>query len=244
MSNSLQSHGSQHTRPLCPSPTPRVYPNPCPSSWWFHPAISSSVIPFSSCPQSFPALGSFPLIQLFTWGGQSIGVSASASVLPMNTQDWSFAIESKLLKRFLLCISYESELTHVTDCSICSVSDLLFCFGSVSYPSWHIFSSLGVGNFFYSPWSSLGQNTGVGNLSLLQGIFPTQGSNPGLLHSRWILYQLSHKGSPRILEWVAYPFSRGSSWPRNQTGVSCIAEGFFTNWAVRETHPFIPYPLS
>ena len=75
--------------PPWPSPTPRVYPNPCPLSWRCHPAISSSVIPFSSCPQSFPALGSFPMSQLFSWGGQSIGVSASTSVLPMNTQDWS-----------------------------------------------------------------------------------------------------------------------------------------------------------
>ena len=86
----------------------------------------------------------------------------------------------------------------------------------------------------YSPWNSPGQNTGVGSLSLLQGIFPTQGSNPGLLHCRWILYQLSHKGSPRILEWVAYPFSSGSPQLKNQTGVSCIAGGFFTNWAMRE----------
>ena len=85
-----------------------------------------------------------------------------------------------------------------------------------------------------SPWASLGQNTGVGSLSPLQGIFPTQASNPGLLHCRQILYQLSHKGSPRILEWIAYPFSRGSSWPRNQTRVSCMAGGFFTNWAIRE----------
>ena len=86
----------------------------------------------------------------------------------------------------------------------------------------------------YSPWNSLGQNTGVGTLSLLQGIFTTQGSNPGLLHFRRILYQLSHKGSPRILEWVTYPFSSRSSWPRNWTGVSYIAGGFFTNWAIRE----------
>ena len=78
------------------------------------------------------------------------------------------------------------------------------------------------------------KNTGVGSLSLLQWIFPTQELNQGLPHCRWILYQLSHKGSPRILEWVAYPFPRGSSWPRNRTGVSCIAGGFFTNWAVRE----------
>ena len=86
----------------------------------------------------------------------------------------------------------------------------------------------------YSPWNSPGQNTRVGSLSLLQGIFPTQGLNPGLPHCRRILYQLSHKGSPRTLEWVAYPFSSGSSRPRNQTGVSCIAGGFFTNWAIRE----------
>ena len=88
----------------------------------------------------------------------------------------------------------------------------------------------------YSPWNSPGQNTGVGSLSLLQGIFPTQGSNPGLPHCRRILYQLSHEGSPRILEWVAYPFSSGSSWPRNWTGVSCIAGRFFTNWAIKEAH--------
>ena len=86
----------------------------------------------------------------------------------------------------------------------------------------------------YSPWNSPGQNTGVGSRFLLQGIFPTQGSNPGLWHCRWILFQLRHQGSPRILEWVAYPFSRGSSWPRNQTGVSCIAGGFFTSWATRK----------
>ena len=89
MSDSLQPHGLQHTRPPCPSPTSRACSNSCPLSQWCHPAISSSVVPFSSCPQSLPASGSFPMSQLFTWGVQSIGVSASASVLPMNTQDWS-----------------------------------------------------------------------------------------------------------------------------------------------------------
>ena len=79
----------------------------------------------------------------------------------------------------------------------------------------------------YSPWNSPGQNTGVDNYSLIQGIFPTQGSNPGLLHCRWILYQLSHQGSPRILEWVAYLFSSRSSRPRNQTGVLRTANRFF-----------------
>ena len=89
VSDSLRPHESQHTRPPCPSPTPGVYPNSCLFSWWCHPATSSSVIPFSSCPQSLQASGSFPMSQLFGWGGQSIGVSASASVLRMNTQDWS-----------------------------------------------------------------------------------------------------------------------------------------------------------
>ena len=89
VSDSLWPHESQHARPPCPSPTPGVHSNSCPLSQWCHPAISSSVIPFSSCPQSLPASGSFPMNQLFAWGGQSIGVSALASVLPENTQDWS-----------------------------------------------------------------------------------------------------------------------------------------------------------
>ena len=83
----------------------------------------------------------------------------------------------------------------------------------------------------YSLWNSPGQNTGVGSLSLLQGIFPTQGLNPDLFHCKWILYQLSHKG---ILEWVVFPFSSGSCQPRNRTGVSYIAGRFFTSWATRE----------
>ena len=88
MSDSLRPHELQHTRPPCPSPTPGVYPNSCPLSQWCHPSTSSSVVPFSSCPQSFPASGSFPMSQLFTSGVQSTGASASVSILPMNTQDW------------------------------------------------------------------------------------------------------------------------------------------------------------
>ena len=106
MSDCLRPHELQHTRPACPSPTPGVHPNSCPLSWWCHPTILSSVIPFSSCPQSFPASGSFQMSQLFTSGGQSIGVSASTSVLPMNTQDWSplewtgwISLQSKGLSR-------------------------------------------------------------------------------------------------------------------------------------------------
>ena len=89
VTQSRPTHEPQHARPPCPSPTPGVYLNPCPSSRWCHPTISSSVVPFSSCPQSSPASGSFQMSQLFTSGGQSIGVSASTSVLPMNTQDWT-----------------------------------------------------------------------------------------------------------------------------------------------------------
>ena len=106
VSNSLWPHKLQHARPPCLSPTPGVHPNPCPRSQWCHSTISSSVIPFFSCPQSFPASGSFQMSQLFTWGGQSIGISASTSVLPMNTQDWSplgwtgwIALQSKGLSR-------------------------------------------------------------------------------------------------------------------------------------------------
>ena len=114
MSDSLRPHESQHARPPCPSQTPWVYSNSCPSSRWCHPAISSSVIHFSSCPQSLPASGSFPTSQIFTWGGQSIGVSASASVLPMNTQDWSplewtgwISLQSKGLSRVFINTTVE-----------------------------------------------------------------------------------------------------------------------------------------
>ena len=106
MSDSLWPHESQHASPPCPSPTPGVHSNSCPSSRWCHPAISSSIVPFSSCPQSPPASGSFPMSQLFAGHGQSIGVSASVSVLPINTQDWCplgwtgwTALQSKGLSR-------------------------------------------------------------------------------------------------------------------------------------------------
>ena len=89
-------------------------------------------------------------------------------------------------------------------------------------------------DLLYSTWNSPDQNTGVGSRSLLQGIFPTKGLNPGLPHCKQILYQLSHNRNPRILEWIAYPFTSRSSRPRNQTGVLCTTGGFFTNWAIRE----------
>ena len=102
----LWPHESQHARPPCPLPTAGVHPNLCPLSQWCHPAISSSIVPFSSCPQTLPASGSFPMSQIFAWGGQSIGVSALASVLPRNTRDWSplgwtgwISLQSKGLSR-------------------------------------------------------------------------------------------------------------------------------------------------
>ena len=106
VSNSLRPHESQHARPPCPSPTPEVQPDSRPSSQWCHPAISSSVIPFYSCPQSFPASESFPMSQLFAWGGQSTGLSALASFLPKKSQGWSpsewtgwLSLQSKGLSR-------------------------------------------------------------------------------------------------------------------------------------------------
>ena len=119
--NSLQPHGLQHAGPPCPSPIPRVYPNSCPWSRWCHPTVLSSVIPFSSCLQSFPASGTFPVSQLFPSGGQSIGVSASASVLPMNIQDcfplgWTgwISLQSKGLKSIL---QHHSSKASILQCS-------------------------------------------------------------------------------------------------------------------------------
>ena len=117
VSNSLRAHESQHARPPCPSPTPRDHPDSCTLSRWCHPAISSSIVLFYSCPQSLPASESFPMSQLFAWGSQSIGVSASASVLPMNTQDWSplewtgwVSLQAKGLKSLLQYRSSEASI--------------------------------------------------------------------------------------------------------------------------------------
>ena len=121
MLDSLRTYESRHSRPPCPSPTPRVHTNLCPSSRWCHPAISSFVIPFSSCPQSLPASESFPMSQLFTWGGQSIGVSVLASILPKNTQDWAalewtgwISLQSRGLSRVF---QHHSSKASVLQCS-------------------------------------------------------------------------------------------------------------------------------
>ena len=125
MSNSLWPHELQHARPSCPSPTPRLYPNSCSSSRWCHPAISSSVVSFSSCPQSLPASESFPMSQLFTWDGQSIGVLALASVIPMDNEDWSplgwtgwISLQSKGLSRVFSNITVQKHQFFGTQLSL------------------------------------------------------------------------------------------------------------------------------
>ena len=127
MSNSWQPHVPQHARPPCLSPTPRVYPISCPLSWWCHPTISSSVVPFSSCSQSLPASRSFSMSQLFASCSQSIGVSALASVLPMNTQDWSplgrtgwISLQSKGLSRVFFNTTVERHQFFSTQLSLCT----------------------------------------------------------------------------------------------------------------------------
>ena len=129
--NSLRRHELQHARPPCSSPTPGVYPNSCPLSRWCHPTISSSVVPFSSCPQSFPTSGSFPMSQFFTSGGQSIGVSASTSLLPMNTQDWSplgwtgwISLQSKGLSRVFSNTTVQKHLFFGAQLSLWSNSHI------------------------------------------------------------------------------------------------------------------------
>ena len=135
VSDFLQLHGLQHTRPPCPSPTPGVHSDSCPLSRWCHPTSSSSVIPFSSCPQCFPTSGSFPMSQFLASGGQSIGVWASASVLPMNTQDWSplrwtgwISLQSKGLSRVFSSITVQKQQFFFGKCfqnTLCLASTTL-----------------------------------------------------------------------------------------------------------------------
>ena len=131
VSDFLRPHELQHARPPCPLPTPRAYPNSRPLSRWCHPSISSSVVPFSSCPQSFPASGSFQMSRLFTSGGQSIGVSASTSVIPMNTQDWSplgwtgwISLQSKGLSRVFSNITVQKHQFFCAQLSLQSNSHI------------------------------------------------------------------------------------------------------------------------
>ena len=205
VSDSLWPHGLQHARPPCPSSTPRVYPNSYPSSWWCHPTISSSVVPFFSCPQSLPASESFPMSQLFAWGGQSTGVSALASFLPKKSQGWSpsewtgwISLQSKGLSRVFsnttvrkhqffgaqLSSQSNSHPYMTTVCVLKSESEVTqLCLTLCDPMDCSLSGSSVHGN-------SPGKNTGVGCHALLQGIFPTQGLNLGLLHYRQILYHL------------------------------------------------------
>ena len=129
------------------------------------------------------------------------------------------------------------------ECSECAWEECILLLLDGMFYIWVLnvkVKSLSCVQLFVTPWTIQSmefsrQETGVGRYSILQGIFPTQGLNPGLPHCRWVLYQLSHQESP-ILEWLAYPFSSGSFWPRNWTEVSCIAGVFFTSWATREAH--------
>ena len=170
VSDSLQPHGLQHARPLCPSPAPGVYSNSCPLSWWCHPTTSSSVVPFFSCLQSFPASGSFPMSKFFASGGQSIGVSASTSVPPMNTQDW-------------FPLGWTGWISLLSK--------------SIGYPEMH---SMVAPELQWDPRDST-----------VHGILLA-----------------------RMLEWIAIPFSSGSSRARDRTQVSRIAGGCSTSSATRE----------
>ena len=132
MPNSLWPHGLQHTRLPCPSPTPRASPNSCPSSWWSHPTILTSVVPYLSCLQSFPASGSFPMNQLFTSGAQSIGASASGSVLPMNIWDWFplgltgvISLKSKRLSRVFSNTTVQKHQFFGTQLSLLSLTSIV-----------------------------------------------------------------------------------------------------------------------
>ena len=147
-------------------------------------------------------------------------ISGSSASLKPSMCTWKFLVH-ELLKPSLKDFEHNLASMWKSESENCSVtSDSL----------WH--------NRLYSPWNFPGQNTGIGSCSLLQGILPTQGLNPGLPHCRWILYQLSHQGSPRILEWMTYPFSRVCSQPRDRTQVSHIAGRFFTSWATREVQEY------
>ena len=144
MSDSLRPHESQHARPPCPSSTPGVHPNSCPLSSWYHPAILSSAVRFSSCPQSLPASESFPMSQLFAWGGPSIGVSALASVLPKNTQDWSplewtgwISLQSKGLSRIFYNTTVQKHQSYrylKNSLKIYSLLCVWFCTTEISTP--------------------------------------------------------------------------------------------------------------
>ena len=224
VSNSLRPHEPQHVRPPCPSPTLRVHPNPRPLNRWCHPTISSSVIPFSSYPQSFPASWSFQS-QLFASGGQSIGATASKSVLPRNTQDWlpsgwtgwiylqskgrSRVFSNTTVKKcqFFGAQLYSPAVTSIHDhCQrIGRIKKFFDYFVLISRVGGSLVAKLCL--TLETPWNCSPPGSSV------HGIFQT-----------------------RILECVAISSCRGSSQPRDWTWISCIAGRFFTDWATREVY--------
>ena len=205
-SNYLRPHESQHARPPCSSPTPRAYPNSCPPSRRCHPTISSSVVPFSSRPQSFPASGSFQMSQFFASGGQSIGVASSASVLPMNIQDW-FPLGWTGWISLNPRDSQESSPT--------------LQFKSINS------STLG---FLYSPTVTSIHDYWKNHSEVAQSCLTLCD------HMNWGPPGSSVLGilQARILEWVAISFSRGTSWSRDRIQFSRIAGRCINLWATRE----------
>ena len=213
VSESLRPHGLQHTRPPCLSPSPEVCPSSCPLCRWYHPAISSSDAFFSFSPQSFPALGTLPMSRI-RWPKYW---NFSFSICPSNK--YSGLISLKIDWFDLLAVRMLDDLSYIAVWCIFIKLSCVYILSPTQIRSlwteWSescpVVSDSLWPHGLYSPWHSLGLNTGVGSLSLLQGIFPTQGSNPGLPHCRWILYQMSHRGSPR--EHEKYWFNRVfASW--------------------------------
>ena len=235
MSDSLRPHGLQHARPPCLSPTPGVYTNSCPSSQWCHPTISSFVVPFSSCPQSFPASGSFPVSQLFTSGSQSIGLAASASVLPVNIQDWS-------------PLGWTGWVSLVSvNCHLNNVARKIETVGSFISPL--------ILNFPASRHKTFGDNfvlifiylLAVLGLRCSTGFSPVAvGRDYSLAAAHRLLLCWSTSSTARGLQqfWlpgsviVGHGLSHSrqveSSWIRHQTCVSCFGRQIPYHWATRE----------
>ena len=226
--NSLRPHGLQHARLPSSSPSPRACSNSRPLSHWWHPTISSSVVPFPSCPQSFPVSGSFLMRQLFTSSGQSIGASASALVLTMSVQGWSplgltgwISLQSKGPSRVFSNTTVQKHQFFGTQLSLWSNSHIhtwlletpqlwLMTFaGKVMSLLLHMLSRFVIAFLPRSKWVKVAQSC------------PTF-CNP----MDYIVHGILQA---RILEWVTFPFSRGSSQPRDRTQVSCTAGGFFTS---------------
>ena len=223
-------HGLQDARLHFPSPSPWACSNSCPLSWWYHPAMSSSVIPFFSCPQSFPASESFSVSQLFVSGSQSIGASASASVLPRNTQGW-FLLGLTGLISFDLQGTLRSFLQHYSSkATVLQHSTFFMVQLSHPYITTRKTTAFTVRTFVSKVMSLLFNKLSKREdrdsaQSCLPLCNPTDCSLPG---SCYRLLQA------RILEWVAISFSRGSSWPRDRSRISRIAGRFFTILVTRE----------